>query len=297
MTMSADGPLSSTQVAAFERDGVVTVDTPLTPAQLDDAEAAWDWLSAGDDSDPVNPAGTSRERTNSPAFLATVSHPYLEEVAKQLLRSREVQLQETFPHERPPSARPAEGEQWPTWRELWSSGAHIDVQMTTSDFDATPRREQLVMWLWLNQVTADSGAMRVLVGSHRLIQQHWERVLNPQRLRFLPRTHGLTPRPKPGGRTSGADGTEGIPELSATPWFEQRPTPQIADRGQMLIMTGSVLHCTCTTYRHQVSNSKDEAAIVPIHLLNPFVPCVVCHVSCLDQPLTHTPKGFHHLLE
>ena len=232
-------------MAAFERDGVVTVTTPFTPAQLDAAEAAWDWLSPGDDSDPKHPSGISRERTDCPAFLATVSDPYLEDVAKQLLRSGEVQLQETFPHERPPSRPPADGKQWPTsWRELWSSGAHVDVQMTASDFDATPRREQLVMWLWLTAVTAEGGAMRVLEGSHRPIQRHWERVLKPERLRFLPRTHGLSPHPKPGGRTTGAGGTEGIPELSTTPWFEQRPTPQVAARGQMLIMTGSVLHCT-----------------------------------------------------
>ena len=36
---------------------------------------------------------------------------------------------------------------------------HIDVQLTSDDFDATPRREQLVMWLWLSDVTEDSGAM------------------------------------------------------------------------------------------------------------------------------------------
>lgn len=244
MASSADGPLSAVQVASFERDGVVTVDTPFTPEQIDAAEEAWDWLSPGEDSDPANPAGVSRERTDSPAFIATVSHPYLENAAKQLLRSRFVQLQETFPHERGPSAPPAEGEQWPSWSELWSSGAHVDVQMTASDFDATPRREQLVMWLWLTEVTAENGAMRVLMGSHRPIQRHWERVLKPERLRILPRTHGLTPCPKPGGRTSGSRGTEGIPELSDTPWFEQRPTPQVARRGQMLIMTGSVLHCT-----------------------------------------------------
>lgn len=230
-------PLSLAQVTAFERDGIVTVDTPFTPAQLDDAEAAWDWLNA------LNPAA-SHERTESPAFLATVGDPYLEDVAKQLLRSKAVQLQETFPHERGPSPPPADGEQWPSWRELWASGAHVDVQMTATDFDATPRREQLVMWIWLSDVTADGGAMRVLPGSHRPIQRHWGRVLKPERLRFLPRTHGLTPHPKPGGQTSSAEGTEGIPELSTVPWFDQCPTPQVARRGQMLIMTGSVLHCT-----------------------------------------------------
>ena len=151
-------PLSAAQLAQFERAGVVTVDTGLTPGQVDAAEAAWDWLNPGSDEDPENPAGVSRDRTASPAFLATVAHPFFEAAAKQLLRSDAVQIQEAFPHARLPSEHPPSGE-WPPWREVWKGGYHIDVQMTTDDFDATPRREQLVFWLWLTEVTEDSGAM------------------------------------------------------------------------------------------------------------------------------------------
>eukprot|EP01044_Picomonas_judraskeda_P040479 COSAG03_NODE_19889_length_328_cov_0.742358_1_plen_54_part_01 len=54
----------------------------------------------------------------------------------------------------------------------------MDVQMTAEDFDATPRREcSLGMWLWLTDVTAASGAMRLLRGSHRGIGEHWQTVL------------------------------------------------------------------------------------------------------------------------
>jgi hypothetical protein len=238
-------------MAAFEADGVVTIGTPFSTADLDAAEAAWDWLHPGPDDDSNDPAGVSRDRTRSPAFLATVAHPYLEEVAKQMLRSKEVRLQETFPHARPPTEHPADG-RWPEWREVWRKGAHVDVQLTQSQWDATPRPDQLVFWLWLTDVHEESGAMRVLSGSHRPLQEHWENVLRPERLAYLPRTHGLVPHPTPGGRTSCAAGTEGIPELSSTPWFEQEPTAMVAKRGQMLAMTGSALHsgeyeysCSC----------------------------------------------------
>ncbi len=39
--------LSAAELRAFERDGFVTIDTPLTEAQLDQAEEAWDRVRAG----------------------------------------------------------------------------------------------------------------------------------------------------------------------------------------------------------------------------------------------------------
>lgn len=41
------GVLSAGELAAFERDGFVTIDTPLSADQLDRAEAAWDRVKAG----------------------------------------------------------------------------------------------------------------------------------------------------------------------------------------------------------------------------------------------------------
>ena len=47
-----------------------------------------------------------------------------------------------------------------TWK-----GGHLDVQLTRSDWDATPRRDQISIWLWCNGVPENRGAMRVLPGS------------------------------------------------------------------------------------------------------------------------------------
>ena len=46
--------------------------------------------------------------------------------------------------------------------------------------------------MWLTDVPAERGAMRVLTGSHKPIMEHWDRVLQPARWEFLSRVHGLS---------------------------------------------------------------------------------------------------------
>eukprot|EP01051_Picozoa_sp_SAG22_P017829 SAG22_NODE_2845_length_2161_cov_3.238603_1_plen_216_part_00 len=122
-------------------------------------------------------------------------------------------------------------------------------------------------------------------GSHRTIQEHWERTLKPERRRFLPRTHGL--RPVPGTivaaaaetRAAGRVGLEAIPELPTAPaatapttlktaaatspsslrlWEEQAPTAAVATRGQVFVMTGSVLH---SAWHNPASTSRKSVII------------------------------------
>ena len=45
---------------------------------------------------------------------------------------------ETHSHDRAPGKGPQE----------WGGG-HLDVQLTRSDFEATPRRDQASIWLWV----------------------------------------------------------------------------------------------------------------------------------------------------
>ena len=149
--------ISAAELAAFERDGAVTVTSPLSVEQLDAAERAWDRLLQ-DDKRRGHTHTDSAEIYGDEDFMATIAMPYFEQLAATVLRSDEVHILETFPHARNPTEHPASGE-WPHWKEVWKDGSHIDVQLTSDDFDATPRREQLVMWLWLSDVTEDSGAM------------------------------------------------------------------------------------------------------------------------------------------
>lgn len=235
--------LSADQIEEFERNGAVTIDSPLTTVQLDAAEQSWDNVRG------ERTLKSCAER----GFVDAVAHPFFEAAAKQLLRSNAVHIQETFTHDRPPTPEP-EGGKWPHWRDVWSSGMHIDVQLTADDFDATPRREQLVMWLWLTDATPEGGAMRFLPGSHRRIMEHWGKTLRPERLQYLPRTHGLRPVPEtPGAGRTGREGLEAIPELNGQPWGDQQPTAAVATRGQVFIMTGSVLH---SAWHNQHSHSR-----------------------------------------
>ena len=244
--------LSSAQIELFERDGALVTDTPLSPAELDTAEAAFDRLSAL--SKTPEYSGSKKKRwavsPMSPVtytapvydqdFIDFIAHPFFETVTQQILRSQKVFLFECGPIERsytPPSSDPAKPE--PTEQEQWESGMHLDVQLTRSDFEATPRREMLAIWVWLTDVPAEKGAMRVLKGSHQPLMDHWERTLTPERAASLPRVHGLRPR-RPGA--DWVEETEYIPELEPTPFHLQVPTPMVAKRGQAQVFSQACLH-------------------------------------------------------
>ena len=143
-------PLSAAQLASFETRGFTLVDTPLSLAELDAAEAGWGRVQRGE-----------AEIWEDPDYLRTLAHPFFEAAAKQVLRADAAAIIETHIHERPPT-KPGEpvGGGDRTWK-----GGHLDVQLTRSDWDATPRRDQISIWLWCNGVPENRGAMRVLPGS------------------------------------------------------------------------------------------------------------------------------------
>jgi len=39
---------------------------------------------------------------------------------------------------------------------------HIDWQITESDFEATPRRDLLALWLWISDVPVERAPMKIL---------------------------------------------------------------------------------------------------------------------------------------
>ena len=176
------------------------------------------------------------DRADDPGYVALISHPFFESVARQLLRSSSVHLAEMSVNSRPPtgSPRPDASAQ----RDAWAKGCHIDLQITTADWNATPRRDLLAIWFWVDDVTADQAAMRILPGSHIPINAHWEAVLTKQQKSQLPRQHGLFPRPA----STYPSFPEYIPEPPHFPFSECEPMPVAVPGNTAQIFTQSMLH-------------------------------------------------------
>lgn len=229
--------LSDAQMEAFEAEGMVLVDTlsvhgGLTAAQLDEAERTWDRLVLG-------PAG-GPPREQDEGFIRLISHPVFENIAKQVLRAEEVKLIELGATNRPPTDQPQAAPH--LQREHWAKGAHIDLQITTADWNATPRRDLLALWLWVGDVSPDRAAMRVLPGSHRVIMRHWDSVLSAERKQSLPRCHGVLPQPG----TNYPSYPEHIPRsacmLKGLDYDDCEPVPVAVPRGTAQVFTQSMLH-------------------------------------------------------
>ena len=124
--------LTPQQLEQYERTGAVTVDGPLSKSELDEAESAWDRLMA----DPKAPAATcltANEQQgeqdvlqpyDDAAYISVIAHPWLEQVAQQLLRTTDVRLfWGVAPHARWPSPDPPM-----SVAEQWAQGSHTDTQ-------------------------------------------------------------------------------------------------------------------------------------------------------------------------
>ena len=216
-------PLTDAELNQYQDEGAVIIDTPFTEEELDKAEAAWDRLTQ-----------SGAPPYEDPDYVNLVQHPFLESVAKKILRAQSVHLWWGIkPHDRAPSKPPFD-----SVRDQWTGRYHTDIQATWEDFDATPRRMRAELWLWVNDVPKDRGAMRVLPGSHKPILQHWSKVLTPEQKAQLPRVHGM--RPDPTEKSPAYP--EGVPQVGDVLWADQEPIPQVARRGQMLIFCSTTLH-------------------------------------------------------
>lgn len=176
------------------------------------------------------------DRADDPGYVALVSHPFFEGVARQLLRSSSVHLAEMSVNARAPTGRPqpdATGQ-----RDAWATGCHIDLQITTADWNATPRRDLLAIWFWVEDVPAERAAMRILPGSHVAINAHWEKVLTPEQKLQLPRQHGLFPRPA----STYPSFPEFIPEPPDFAYSQCEPVPVAVPGNTAQIFTQSMLH-------------------------------------------------------
>ena len=231
-------PLTGEQLRAFEASGYALLESPLTPDQLDSAEDAFDRLIQVRQTH--SQAVLSQALATDPPFVELISHPWFESVAKQLLRSEQVRLIELGPSQ----FRPGTGESRSADAEAdnWRSGAHLDIQVSASGFDATPRQDMLACWFWVNDVPAERGAMRILPGSHRPIQEHFERTLTPEHRAMLPRHQVLRPQPSDTTQETWSNHPEYIPEPADFPYTQCEPMPVVAKRGMAQFFTQSLLH-------------------------------------------------------
>lgn len=107
------------------------------------------------------------QKEDDQGYVEAISHPFFEDIAKQMLRTDRVYTIEHGVHSRPPAAATPQHEGMEQAmaehdaQAEWDGGCHVDWQVTESDFDATPRRDLLALWLWLNDVPAERAAMRI----------------------------------------------------------------------------------------------------------------------------------------
>lgn len=84
--------------------------------------------------------------------------------------------------------------------------------------------------------------MRILPGSHRPIQEHFDRVLTPEHRALLPRHQVLRPRQRDTTEQTWSNYPEHIPETAEWPYTECEPMPVAVKRGTAQFFTQSLLH-------------------------------------------------------
>jgi phytanoyl-CoA dioxygenase PhyH len=205
--------ITALQLQRFIEDGCVTIDTPLTPAQLATASAAFDRLLP----QPVPREGQPpRYRVgmtcsyDDPALVEIIQLPFFEEVAKRALRAEAVHFFQT-----------AIITAYPQPNTPFSFDQHVDIQYCLSDLNATPRRMICSFFLWLTDVNERRAPMMLRPGSHWLIAAERER--DPELKTQVPRVAGVS--------------QSGLPALSYAD-----PIPLTARAGQVSVLTTSTIH-------------------------------------------------------
>jgi hypothetical protein len=205
--------IADQEVRQFLEQGAVTIDTPLTEAQIGAASAAVDRLL------PFRPPGEGErphyrlQRTGDyfdPELLEILQHPFFEAVARRALGAEEVRFFQT-----------AIAISYPQPNTRFSFDQHVDIQYNLSDLKAVPRRIICSFFLWLTDVTERRAPMMFRPGSHWLIAADREK--NPALPVRAPRVAGA-----------------GLLQLPPLAYAE--PVPLVARAGQVSVLTTAAVH-------------------------------------------------------
>ncbi len=199
--------MTQNELREFDEIGFVTIDTPLTAAQVAAAAEAMDRLLPFDGANP-RPSKTCDFFDS--ALVEVLEHPFFEEVAKEVLLAERIYFfQDAIQLAYPEPAKP------------FSFWQHVDMQYRTDDFEAVPRNILCSFFLWLSDVDETTAPMMVRPGSHLVLAK-----LNQQK----PAEGGYCPRVAP---TMMSD----LPRLDFAD-----PVPITARAGQVSVVTTSTVH-------------------------------------------------------
>lgn len=209
--------ITEQELKQFIEAGAVTIDTPLTDAQVRGAAAALDRLLPFEEPPEGQKPRYRYSLTcsyDAPELLDIIQHPFFEEVAKRALQADEVRFFQT-----------AITNAYPQPDTPFGFEQHVDIQYCASDFQATPRKMICSYFLWLTDVNERRAPMMVRPGSHWLIAAERER--NPE-------TRGVTPT------VAGVS----LAQLPALDYAE--PIPLTAKAGQVSVLTTGAVHGAST---------------------------------------------------
>jgi hypothetical protein len=144
--------------------------------------------------------------TTDPVILDILQHPFLEGVAKAVLRADAVEFAALAARQNKPQPGAPFG----------LIDEHIDVGYAPSDWEVTPRRMVVSILVWLTDVKMDSGPMMIRPGSHRMLMDHL------------------------GAPAKGSENYLSAKHLPKLPFAE--PEPILAKAGQISVVTTATVH-------------------------------------------------------
>ena len=204
--------LTDRQLDQFDQEGALTIDSPLTPEELQRLRTTYDQLFPGADSEAAREHARQSRTANffDKPLIDLIQHPFFEEVAACVLRAGEVHFQNI-----------AISKTYPRPDEEFSFTQHTDIQYCLDDLDATPRRMALSFFIWLDDVNEKRAPLMYRRGSHRQIAAWRQR--DPVLRNEEPHVYGTT--------------EENLPSLDYEP-----PVPIVARAGQASVLTTALVH-------------------------------------------------------